>query len=122
MARTKRTWCSLALLTYSSKFLPKERMVATGDLLVNGTSYLGDAFIPEWIDTIQALKQLDLGTVLPGHGSAFTDMAKCHTGAVFWHHLADSIAGIASQQCSCHRAGPRGFSESVRSFSNKDGV
>lgn len=57
-------------------YLPKERIVATGDLLVNGTSYMGDAFVPEWIDTIAALKKLDLGTVLPGHGAAFTDLAK----------------------------------------------
>ncbi|MGE3491846.1 MAG: MBL fold metallo-hydrolase [Vicinamibacterales bacterium] len=57
-------------------FLPKERIVATGDLLVNGTSYMGDAFVPEWIETITTLKKQDIGTVLPGHGAAFTDMAK----------------------------------------------
>ena len=57
-------------------YLPKERMVATGDLMVNGTSYMGDAFITEWIDTIEAVKRLDIGTVLPGHGTAFTDLAK----------------------------------------------
>jgi cyclase len=52
-------------------YLPKERVVATGDLLVNGTSYMGDAFVPEWIQTIETLKQLDFETVLPGHGAAF---------------------------------------------------
>ena len=57
-------------------FLPKERMVATGDLMVNGTSYMGDAYFTEWVDTIEALKKLDIGTVLPGHGAAFTDLAK----------------------------------------------
>ncbi|MDP2319624.1 MAG: MBL fold metallo-hydrolase [Acidobacteriota bacterium] len=57
-------------------YLPGERMVATGDLLVNGTSYMGDAFVPDWINTIEALKKLDLGTVLPGHGAAFTDLSK----------------------------------------------
>ena len=51
--------------------MPKERVVATGDLLVNGTSYMGDAFVPEWIQTIETLKQLDFETVLPGHGAAF---------------------------------------------------
>jgi cyclase len=57
-------------------YLPKERVVATGDLLVNGTSYMGDAYFTDWIATIEALKKLDIGTVLPGHGAAFTDMAK----------------------------------------------
>lgn len=57
-------------------YLPKERIVATGDLLVEGTSYMGDAFFTEWIQTIEALKQLDFDTVLPGHGRAFTGKTK----------------------------------------------
>ena len=37
---------------------------------------MGDAFFTEWIDTIEAVKQLDFDTVLPGHGRAFTGKAK----------------------------------------------
>jgi cyclase len=57
-------------------YLPKERVVATGDLLVEGTSYMGDAHFTEWIDTIEKLKSLDFETVLPGHGQAFKGKAK----------------------------------------------
>ena len=57
-------------------YLPKERIVATGDLLIEGPSYMGDAYFTEWIDTIEALKQLDFDTVLPGHGRAWTGKAK----------------------------------------------
>ena len=57
-------------------YLPKERIIATGDLLVEGTSYLGDAFVTEWIQTIETLEQLDFDTVLPGHGAAFTGKTK----------------------------------------------
>ena len=56
--------------------LPKERIIATGDLLVENTSYLGDAYFTEWIETIEAVKKLDFDTVLPGHGRAFTGKAK----------------------------------------------
>jgi cyclase len=56
-------------------YLPKERIVATGDLLVNGTSYMGDAFITDWAQTMDALKQLDFETILPGHGRAMTGKA-----------------------------------------------
>jgi cyclase len=52
--------------------LPKERIVSTGDLLINGTSYMGDAFFTEWIQTIETLKGIDFETVLPGHGRSFT--------------------------------------------------
>ena len=57
-------------------YLPKERVIATGDLLVEFTSYMGDAYFTEWIDTIEALKKVDFETVLPGHGRAFTGKAK----------------------------------------------
>ena len=56
--------------------LPEERIIATGDLLVENTSYMGDAFFTEWIDTIEAVKKLDFDTVLPGHGRVFTGKAK----------------------------------------------
>ena len=57
-------------------FLPKERVIATGDLIVEGTSYAGDAYIPEWIDTLEKVKALEFDTVLPGHGMAFKGKAK----------------------------------------------
>jgi glyoxylase-like metal-dependent hydrolase (beta-lactamase superfamily II) len=52
-------------------YLPKERVIATGDLIVNGTSYSGDAYIPEWIETLDKVKALDFDVTLPGHGAAF---------------------------------------------------
>ena len=57
-------------------YLPQERVIATGDLLVENTSYMGDAFFTEWVDTIEALKKVEFDTVLPGHGQAFTGKAK----------------------------------------------
>jgi glyoxylase-like metal-dependent hydrolase (beta-lactamase superfamily II) len=57
-------------------FLPKERIVATGDLLIEQTSYMGDAYFTDWIQTIDALKKLDFDTVLPGHGRPFSGKAK----------------------------------------------
>ncbi len=57
-------------------YLPKERVVATGDLLVESISYSGEAYLPDWIDTLEKLKGLDFDTVLPGHGNAFKGKAK----------------------------------------------
>jgi glyoxylase-like metal-dependent hydrolase (beta-lactamase superfamily II) len=51
--------------------LPKERVVATGDLLGSNPSYIGDAFITDWIATLEKLKAVDFDWVLPGHGAAF---------------------------------------------------
>src|SRR6185436_16645568 len=47
-------------------FLPRERMVATGDLMESILSYLGDSYPEDWIATLEKLKSLDFDTVLPG--------------------------------------------------------
>ena len=54
-------------------FLPRERIVCTGDLMESRLAYMGDAFFDEWVATLGALKNLDFGLVLPGHGAPFSD-------------------------------------------------
>ncbi len=79
-------------------YLPKERIIATGDLLIEGPSYMGDAHFTEWIDTIEALKQVDFDTVLPGHGRAFTGKAKLD-------HWQAYLRDFWSQAQKFHKAG-----------------
>jgi len=67
-------------------FLPKERIVCTGDLMESQLAYMGDAFFDEWIATLDALKKLDFDLVLPGHGTPFRD--KGHITA-FQSYLTD---------------------------------
>jgi len=54
-------------------FLPKEKIVCTGDLMESQIAYMGDAQFDEWIATLEALKKLDFKTDLPGHGTPFKD-------------------------------------------------
>ena len=52
-------------------WLPKERILFTGDACVNGPfNYVGDGSITEWIDTLERAKQLNPKIVCPGHGPA----------------------------------------------------
>jgi glyoxylase-like metal-dependent hydrolase (beta-lactamase superfamily II) len=57
-------------------FLPKEKIVMTGDFLTSGLSNMSDSFPQDWVSSLDALKKLEFTTVLPGHGEAFTDKAK----------------------------------------------
>lgn len=54
-------------------FLPKERVVMTGDLMTAGMSYIGDSYPQEWIATLDRLKALGFDVLLPGHGQAYRD-------------------------------------------------
>ena len=49
-------------------FLPAEKVIYTGDLMVPFLPYMGDAHVDEWPDTLEALKSFDFDTLLPGHG------------------------------------------------------
>jgi glyoxylase-like metal-dependent hydrolase (beta-lactamase superfamily II) len=52
-------------------YLPKEKIVCTGDLMESQIAYMGDAQFDEWVTTLGALKKLDFDTDLPGHGAPF---------------------------------------------------
>jgi len=56
-------------------YLPKEKIVATGDLVVGSLPfmYMGDGFVNEWPDTMEKLLQVDFETIVPGHGDPFKD-------------------------------------------------
>ncbi len=50
-------------------WLPKERILFTGDACVNGPyNFVGDGNVEQWISTLDALKALKATAVCPGHG------------------------------------------------------
>ena len=52
-------------------YLPVERVVCTGDLFNGYIGYMGDAYVDEWVATLDRLAQLDFRIVVPGHGKPF---------------------------------------------------
>jgi cyclase len=50
-------------------YLPKEKVIATGDALVNGPyNYTGQGNIKNWGNVLRSAKKLNIQYVLPGHG------------------------------------------------------
>ncbi len=50
-------------------WLPKERILFTGDAAVNGPfNYMGDGDSAAWIETLSRTQQLGAAVVAPGHG------------------------------------------------------
>ncbi len=71
-------------------YLPKQRVVATGDLLHGWMPFMGDSYPPEWVATLDALDKLDFDHIIGGHGGV---KPKAHL-RFFRDYLADLIAEV----------------------------
>lgn len=56
-------------------YLPKEKIVVAGDLVVYPIPYIYDGYPSEWSQTLQNLSQLDADTIVSGHGPVMHDKA-----------------------------------------------
>ena len=52
-------------------YLPRERVLCTGDLFNGYIGFMGDAYVADWADTLDRLAALDFDTVIAGHGAPF---------------------------------------------------
>jgi glyoxylase-like metal-dependent hydrolase (beta-lactamase superfamily II) len=71
-------------------YLPREKVIATGDAVVDWMPFLGDGYPEEWIQTLNALEQVDFTHIIPGHGDVVT---KDHI-AFFRGYLTALIAAV----------------------------
>jgi cyclase len=85
-------------------YLPKEKVVITGDMLTAGLSNMSDAFVNEWPATLDELKRLDFDTVLPGHGDAFTDKAKIDYFQAYLRDVWTEVSRLKRQGVSAEDA------------------
>ena len=85
-------------------FLPKERIVCTGDLMESRPAYMGDGIFDEWITTLDALKKLDFDTVLPGHGVPFHEKSLITAYQSYLKDLTAQVAKLRSQGMTADQA------------------
>ena len=71
-------------------YLPKEKVVATGDALIGWMPFLNDGYPQDWVETLNALEKFDFARVIPGHGEV---VPKDHL-AFFRGYLADLIDAV----------------------------
>jgi cyclase len=74
-------------------YLPKEKIVMTGDLMESTIAYMGDAQFDEWVATLGALKKLDFDLDLPGHGTPFRDKERI---TAFQGYLTDLVKQVTA--------------------------
>ena len=71
-------------------YLPKEKVVMTGDAVIDWMPFLNDGYPEEWVRTLEALEKLDFTHMILGHGEVAT---KDHL-AFFRGYLTDLIAAV----------------------------
>ena len=78
-------------------YLPAEKLAFTGDMMLQGPSFLGDGYVDEWVETLENLKGLAFETIVPGHGNPFTDRDLiCHVQA-YYADLWEKVAAMHEQ-------------------------
>lgn len=86
-------------------WLPKERILATGDLLQPGLPYMGDGYLDSWASVLDSLKGMHPALILPGHGDEFSDMAivdrlSDYMKTVWAHCVAAKAKGLTAEQAN----------------------
>ena len=97
-------------------YLPGERLVFTGDMMLGGPSWLGDGYVDEWPATLERLKTLDFDLVLPGHGPQFSDRALIDHVQDFYRALWAQVADLRAQGKS---AGEAAAAVDLRQFEDR---
>ncbi len=59
-------------------YLPKERVLVTGDLLVNPIPFALSCYPTGWLHTLERMDALDVSVIVPGHGEPFHDKTQLH--------------------------------------------
>lgn len=77
-------------------YLPKEKIVITGDLLVNPISFALSSYPTGWLRTLEHVDGLDATLMVPGHGEPLRDKTLLRaTMAVFRELLTQGAAARA---------------------------
>ena len=88
-------------------WLPKERIVCTGDLMESRLAYMGDAYFGEWITTLEEVKKLDFAVDLPGHGVPFTNKSLITAYQAYLVDLVAQVTKLKSQGVAAEDAAAR---------------
>lgn len=88
-------------------YLPQERVVFTGDMMLPGLAYMGDGHVDEWPDSLEGLKALDFDIWLPGHGPVMRDRQPIENFQVYLRDLWSKTQSMHRQGVSWEQAAQR---------------
>ena len=93
-------------------YLPKEKILATGDLVDHPVPYLGGGFPAEQISTLERLKAIDADILVPGHGDVLHGKEYVQLEIDF----LTAVVGAVDQYILGNGAGAKRHLEELRKF------
>jgi cyclase len=74
-------------------YLPREKVVITGDAVIGWTPYMGDGYPEDWVGTLDRLAQLDFTHIVMGHG----EVVGREWLATFRGYVHDMVAAVRKE-------------------------
>ena len=100
-------------------YLPKEKVIATGDALHGWTPFMGDSYPYDWIQTLDAAEKLDFEYVIGGHGDVMHGKEKFELWKKYFHDLMDQTAAAYSEGASLEQAQKHVSESLTKSYADK---
>jgi cyclase len=72
-------------------YLPNEKIIVAGDLLVEPLPFPYDGYPSEWVETLHKMAQLDATTIVPGHGAVMHDKIYLNLVADLMQSAVDQV-------------------------------
>jgi glyoxylase-like metal-dependent hydrolase (beta-lactamase superfamily II) len=88
-------------------YLPRERVVCTGDFLVAGVSNLSDGYVNEWPQTLEKLRAIDFTDVIPGHGEPWKGKEKIDHWQAYLRDIWQQASKLHDQKVPAAEAARR---------------
>jgi cyclase len=85
-------------------YLPKERILTTGDLLVHPVPFAYGSSWPDWIDTLKKLRGMDAEVIVPGHGPLMRDKVYLDSVIELFESLVRQVGEAAKRGLSLEEA------------------
>jgi cyclase len=88
-------------------FLPKEKVLVTGDTLHGWTPYMGDSYPYDWIKTLDVAEKLDFDYVIAGHGDVMRGKQTFDLWKQYFRDLLDQTAAAYADGATLDQAKKR---------------